>query len=310
MRLSRCICRVASALALCSALAGPSPMDAQAQQKTKPTPKLKPSTFAGTKAGQEWDGNGLKLKFRWCPPGKFTMGSPKSEKHRNNDEDQVSVTLTRGFWLGTYEVTQAQWQSVMRTRLKQQKDKPNTYGAITGEGSDHPMYFVNHDEATEFCRKLTQSERAAGRLPSGWEYRLPTEAQWEYACRAGTTTATAFGDSLSSTQANFNGGFPYNGAAKGPYKRGTAEVGTYGANRWGLHDMHGNVWEWCRDWYQSNLPGGTDPEVTKMATRRVLRGGSWFNGGGIGRAAYRGHADPNRRGNCLGFRLVAVQLGQ
>ena len=138
------------------------------------------------------------------------------------------------------------------------------------------MELVAWDDANAFCRKLTEPERQAGRLPAGWEYRLPTEAQWEYACRAGTVTATAFGDSLSSRQANFNGNNPYNGAENGPNLTRTAEVGTYPANAWGLHDMHGNVWEWCRDWYQRKLPGGNDPEALPgagpgLAWRRLER---------------------------------------
>ena len=173
------------------------------------------------------------------------------------------------------------------------------------------MYYVSQNEALEFCRQLTDSERSAGRLPAGWEYRLPTEAQWEYACRAGTTTATAFGSSLSSTQANFNGEYPYNGAAKGPNLGKTATVGSYNANAWGLYDMHGNVGEWCRDWYTGTLSGGRNPDVSQPgeATFRVLRGGSWFVSGWYCRSAVRGWDEPAFRDQSYGFRVAGVRSG-
>ena len=153
--------------------------------------------------------------------------------------DQATVTLSRGFWCGKYEVTQRQWKRVIG-------EFPGERTA--GEGDDFPVYTINFAEAEGFCRKLTESARRAGELPRGREFRLPTEAQWEYACRAGTTTATSFGDTLSSKQANFKGK-PYNGAETGPSLNRAAKVGSYPANPWGLHDMHGNRFEWCRDWY-------------------------------------------------------------
>src|SRR5205823_4329632 len=126
----------------------------------------------------------------------------------------------------------------MRTSLRKQRDKANPKCELYGEGASYPMYYVNHAEATEFCRKLTVQERKAGRLPVEWEFRLPTEAQWEYACRAGTKTATAFGDKLGSDRANFDGNDPYNGADKGKDLKRATTVGSYEANAWGLHDMH------------------------------------------------------------------------
>src|SRR5262249_36715389 len=142
------------------------------------------------------------------------------------------------------------------------------------EGDDLPVGNVNFAEAETFCRKLTELGRQSGDLPEGWEVRLPTEAQWEYACRAGTATATAFGDSLSSKQANFKG-TPYNGAEPGPSLGRAAPVGGYPANAWGLHDMHGNTYEWCRDWYHAKLPGGTDPDLyAARSTATLNRDGS------------------------------------
>src|SRR5262249_11604795 len=167
-----------------------------------------------------------------------------------------------------------------------------------------------------FCRKLTELSGDAGDLPNDWEFRLPTEAQWEYACRAGTTTATAFGDKLSSKQANFKGK-PYNGAEAGPSLGRAAKVGSYPANAWGLHDMHGNTYEWCRDWYHAKLPGGVDPDLysaksTALKNRtgdvsRARRGGCWSDEGWPCRSAFRLRFEPERRYDHIGFRVVAVR---
>jgi formylglycine-generating enzyme len=272
-----------------------------------PLGRLAGPRFAGTRAGQERDDNALKMKFCWCPPGKFLMGSPPGEPDRSHNEDQVQVTLTRGFWLGKFEVTQAQWESVMGTTVNEQRAKAERE-ELSGTGPDHPMYYVSHDEATAFCVKLTAGERAAGRLPSGAEYRLPTEAQWEYSCRAGTTTATAFGDSLSSIQANFDGDYPYNGGAKGPDLGQAAEVGKYPANGWGLYDMHGNVWEWCRDAYEEKLPGGNDPDVPQGSIW-ISRGGCWYHHGQFCRSAFRDSHSPDSRSDLWGFRVALSPSG-
>ena len=158
----------------------------------------------GSKAGDERQIQGIRLC--WCPPGQFTMGSPPAEPERRPGEDQVEVTLTRGFWIGKYEVTQGDWKRVVGKL-------PGQLTAELPAGDDFPVGNVNFAEAEAFCRKLTELARKSGDLPEDWEFRLPTEAQWEYACRAGTTTATSFGDTLSSKQANFQGK-PYNGGAE------------------------------------------------------------------------------------------------
>ena len=157
-----------------------------------------------------------------------------------------------------------------------------------GKGDRHPIYYVSLDDATEFCRKLTDLERNSGRLPSGWECRLPTEAEWEYACRAGTTTATAFGDKLSSSQANFNGDWPHNGAPKGPNLQQAVKVGSYRPNAWGIYDMHGNVKEF------TTTPGR-------------VRGGSWYDSGRNCCSAIF-IPDPPTASESVGFRVVLVSV--
>jgi sulfatase modifying factor 1 len=255
--------------------------------------------FAGARAGQERSVAGVKL--RWCPPGHFIMGSPRSEPERRPDEDQVEVTLTVGFWMGTCETAQAEWK-----RIVGKLPGPLTPGLP--EGGDLPVGNVNFAEAEVFCRKLSERGWQSGELPRDWEFRLPTEAQWEYACRAGTTTATAFGDTLSSTQANFSGQ-PYNGAVAGPALHHAARVGSYPANAWGLHDMHGNTFEWCRDWYHPKLPGGVDPDLyLAAALSRVRRGGCWTDEGWPCRSAFRLRFEPERRYDHIGFRVAAVYV--
>jgi len=178
------------------------------------------------------------------------------------------------------------------------------------EGDEFPVGNVNFAEAEAFCRKLTELSHQSGELATDWEFRLPTEAQWEYACRAGTTTATSFGDKLSSKQANFKGK-PYNGAEPGPSLGRAAKVGSYPANPWGLHDMHGNTFEWCRDWYHSKLPGGVDPDLhLATASSRVRRGGCWADEGWPCRSAFRLRFEPERRYDHIGFRAVSVHSPQ
>jgi len=223
----------------------------------------------------------LSIEMLWVKPGTFEMGSPSSEKDRDDDETPHAVTLTEGYWLGKHEVTQAQWEKVMGSNLSRYK------------GGDRPVETVSWTEVTSFCAKLTASERAAGRLPAGMTYQLPTEAQWEYACRAGTKTAFSFGNSLTSSQANIRGG-----------PRETTDVGKYPANAWGVHDMHGNVYEWCADWYEE-YPTGTarDPVGPAVGSGRVIRGGSWFRTADYARSAYRAGIGPASSSNRLGFRL-------
>jgi formylglycine-generating enzyme required for sulfatase activity len=264
-----------------------------------------PRAFTGSKAGEEREVAGVKLG--WCPAGRFLMGSPRNEPERRPGETQVEVTLTKGFWTGKYEVSQAQWKRVIGKL-------PGVLTPAGGEGDDMAVYNVNYPEAEEFCRKLTELGHKSGELPEEWEFRLPTEAQWEYACRAGTTTATAFGDKLSSTQANFTGK-PYNGAEEGPTLKRAAKVGSYAPNAWGLCDMHGNLSEWCRDWFHAGLPGGSDPDLSSVkgirnrdgTYSRARRGSSWLDDGWASRSAFRQKFESDRRFENIGFRVVAVQ---
>lgn len=283
----------------------------QHDSRTTPSGNAEPlvddDLFSGAKAGDEREVAGVKLC--WCPPGKFTMGSPADEPERRPGEDQVEVTLSRGFWMAKYEATQGDWKRVVGKL-------PGKLTEELPEGDDYPVGNVNFAEAEAFCRKLTELAQQSGELPQDWEFRLPTEAQWEYACRAGTTTATSFGDKLSSKQANFKGK-PYNGGEEGPSLGKAATVGSYPANAWGLHDMHGNIYEWCRDWYHHKLPGGVDPDLhdaKKTATRsengdfsRARRGGCWSDEGWPCRTAFRLRFEPERRYDHIGFRVVAMK---
>lgn len=238
------------------------------------------------------------------------MGSPRSEPERRSGEDQVPVTLSKGFWMAKFETTQGDWKRIVGKL-------PGDLTAELPEGDAYPVGNVNFAEAESFCEKLTQAAHESGELPSNWEFRLPTEAQWEYACRAGTTTATSFGNSLSSKQANFKGK-PYNGGEPGPSLGCAAKVGSYPANPWGLHDMHGNIFEWCRDWYHAKLTGGTDPDLhDALATAeknrtgdrsRSRRGGCWADEGWPCRSAFRLRFEPERRYDHIGFRVVVVRI--
>lgn len=280
----------------------PEPNVAKAENnETRPLPNPNAKPFA---AGQERDDNQLKLKLCWCPPGKFLMGSPKEEPERVADEDQVEVTLSSGFWCSKFEVTQAEWQAITSVSFKELMAEHKVPDALVKSQSvKDPMCLVSHTEAMEFCSKLTDQERKAGRLPAEHVYRLPTEAEWEYACRAGTRTATAFGDSLSGKQANCVGG--YNGGEKTAGRGMASQGGSFEPNAWGLHDMHGNVHEWCLDWRDTKLPGGKDPFVKASPFGlRVVRGAAWDRAATEGRSARRGFSAPTYRSATIGFRVV------
>jgi formylglycine-generating enzyme required for sulfatase activity len=280
----------------------------------KVSPQAPKSMDDGKRPGEEWEGNALKLKMCWCPAGSFSMGSPAAEPGRGADEDQVQKTITEGFWMGKCEVTQSEYERVVGENpslfspysLHKQRPAP----LPPEQASKLPVDLVSYGNAVAFCTKLTARERREGRLAAGWIYALPTETQWEYACRAGATSATAFGDKLSSFQANFDGNQPYNGAEGGKFEKQFQPVGSYTANAWGVCDMHGNAREWCRDFYTSQPGNGTGSEIGQpldVTQQRVIRGGDFQSAGVQCRSAARskGHLDqPDFR---LGFRVVLVK---
>lgn len=236
---------------------------------------------------------GVELPMVFVPPGSFLMGSPKSEKDRQSNEARHAVTLTRGFWLGQTPVTQSQWRAVMGTA-------PSHF-----KGDELPVEQVSWDDAAAFC--------AAVKERTGLDARLPTEAEWEYAARAGTATPFYWGGELNGTQANINGNSPYGTEEKGPYLGTTTVVGSYAGvspHPWGLVDVMGNVWEWCADWY-GEYPDGeaVDPVGPDSGSCRVIRGGDWFDIAGYCRAACRGRSAPGNCVSLLGFRLAAVPSG-
>lgn len=254
--------------------------------------------------------NSIGMELARIPAGTFMMGSPPAEAERDDKEERHEVSITKPFYIGVYEVTQAEY-----VKGTQGADGFSNRSAFKG---DHrPVENVEWKRARQYCEVLSarKEEKAAGRT-----YRLPTEAEWEYACRAGTSTAFNVGDSLSSKQANFNGNYPAGGAEPGPYLRRTTEVGSYAANAFGLFDMHGNVAEWCADWYDPDYyfdspdENPLGPPFGVVATKFnnngnenffvVVRGGSWVDDGRACRSAYRYRAMPNTQYRIIGFRVV------
>jgi formylglycine-generating enzyme required for sulfatase activity len=250
--------------------------------------------------------NSIGMKLAHIPAGKFVMGSPRGEAERVRQETPHEVSITKPFFMGVYEVTQAEYAKIMGGQVRSQ------FVSGSGGGPDHPMENLEWTNAAEFCRKLSASSEESG---AGRKYRLPTEAEWEYACRAGTTTAFHYGDSLSPTQANFNGNYPYGDAQPGPYLRRTAKVGSFEPNAFGLYDMHGNVAEWCADWFDPeyyNDSPAEDPLGPPVGVLPdnfgnfylVVRGGSWLDDARACRSAYRQRAMHRNRYQWIGFRVV------
>ncbi|NJM47316.1 MAG: formylglycine-generating enzyme family protein [Alkalinema sp. RU_4_3] len=236
--------------------------------------------------------NGVELDMVSIPGGTFKMGSPEMEEDRSDDEGPQRQVTVSPFFMGKYAVTQAQWQMVADRLPKVKIDldsKPSHF-----DGDRLPVEQVSWLDAIEFCDRLSRH--------TGRAYRLPSEAEWEYACRAGTTTAYHFGDAIANELANY-----------GYELKTTTAVGSYGiANRFGLYDMHGNVFEWCQDDWHDNYEGAPIDGSAwvvgdrKKDSRKLLRGGSWYNNPRYCRSAFRRHLSPDYRNNLLGFRVVCV----
>lgn len=309
--------------------------------------------------------NSLGMEFREIDPGSFQMGSPPSEPGRSQNEGLIMTTISQPYMIGTTEISQNVWQQVMGTSIDDQiaealedetlyalggepqtlrqswgvpdgfanseSNKKSLIRALGGlQGPRYPMAFINWEEASRFCEKLTEIERSAGRLPEGYEYRLPTEAEWEYACRAGTRTALYNGPILIKGKYNApaldeiawyggNSSHRYNGSvgwntknwSEMQYPGGLAgwrSMRKKAPNGWGIYDMLGNVSEWCLDRYQDTLPGGSDPVGSGDETLRSFRGGSWLAPARDCRSAYRNGIHPNFRSGRMGFRVVCAPV--
>jgi formylglycine-generating enzyme required for sulfatase activity len=230
---------------------------------------------------------GITQKFRWIEPGTFWMGSPESEPGRSNNEARHQVTLTKGYWLGDTACTQALWKIVMGSNPSGFQDDVN-----------NPVEKVSWNDTQEFLKMLNSEI-------FNLQARLPTEAEWEYACRASNIAPFSFGENITSEQANYCGTNPYWTGEKGVYRQKTVPVKSLPANPWGLYEIHGNVWEWCQDWY-GNYPQElvTDPTGLELGVGRIIRGGSWYNHGRLVRSAYRAGRNSTNRDKGIGFRLA------
>jgi formylglycine-generating enzyme required for sulfatase activity len=236
-------------------------------------------------------GNKVTMKLVLIPSGKFMMGSPKDEKGRKDDEGpQHEVTISKPFYMGIYPVTQEQYQQVMGKN-------PSDF-----EGASDPVEQVSWNDAVAFCKTLTKK--------TGKVVLLPTEAQWEWACRAGTTTPFNTGNTISTDEANYDGNSVYGDGKKGGYHARTIPVGSFKPNAFGLYDMHGNVWQWCSDWYDKDYysanRNGRDSQGPKEGLCRVLRGGGWYNPPVYCRSASRDWTVPAEHNSLIGFRVAVL----
>ena len=294
-------CLLAAVVLLCvgcgeksAAVADPSAETSQTESvQQSVTPSDEPKSTVGDSSGKQLVENSIGMKFVLIPKGTFLMRSPPDAKGSSYDERQHEVTLTRDFYLGVYEVTQAQYKKVMG---KNPSYFTSEYGRVGRDvdSANHPVDRVCYDDCVEFCRRLSAlpEEQAAGR-----RYRLPTEAEWEYACRAGAKTAFSFGNDAAD--------LGLHAWYKSNSNKMTHAVGGKKPNAFGLYDMHGNVFEWCSDWYAGYSSGRlTDPRGPETGSSRVLRGGSWYNAPDVVRCAFRYYDAPDFRNYLNGFRLL------
>ena len=240
---------------------------------------------------------GVTQRFCWIPSGEFMMGSPEGEDDRGaidrcDDETQHEVEISEGFWMADTVCTQELWRAIMG-------NNPSRF-----KGEDLPVENVSWDDCKVFIDKVNRE------MP-GFGFRLPSEAEWEYACRAGTTSPFYFGENINTEQVNFNGNYPYSGGEKGIFREETVPVKSLPPNGWGIYGMHGNVLEWCEDWY-GEYPTGrvVDPQGPEEGGHRVLRGGSWGYIARDVRAAFRDWLTPDLRNYYLGFRLARGPVEQ
>jgi sulfatase modifying factor 1 len=284
-----------------------SEIDTKQRWQQRP-PKVFPSPWASEWGFDEyglWQSfmvKGISHTMRYIPPGSFLMGSQEDEPERNSDETQHPVTLTQGFWMGETTVTQQLWLAVAGTNpssFQEEESQNNTDGQ-----AQLPVEKVSWNDCEQFCQQLNQ-------LVPGLSLILPTEAQWEYACRAGTQTPFSTGEQLTTEQANYDGDDPYNNGEKGEYRSKTVAADAFTPNPWGLYQMHGNVWEWCRDGnsdYQAQPE--TDPvgePDTDEQSDRVLRGGSWLGSGRFCRSASRNWGLRVGASGSIGLRVTQVE---
>ncbi|MBM5818389.1 MAG: formylglycine-generating enzyme family protein [Cyanobacteria bacterium K_Offshore_surface_m2_239] len=279
-------------------------------------------------------GEGINLPLLWIAGGEFVMGSPPDELERLDPEGPQHRVRLAGFWLGQTPVTQAQWRAVARlvpplgerwqrqlpanpSRFQPEGEKTSAgnFSLLPGEANTNqrPVEQVSWHDAMEFCRRVETLLPVA----CGLRCTLPSEAQWEYACRAGTSTPFHFGETITPELANYLGSYTYANGPKGEYRQQTTPVGMFPANDWGLHDMHGNVWEWCLDhWHESYdeapfdgrawlASDGQDPKA-EGERERLLRGGSWFSYPRDCRSARRIHSLPDYASYGVGFRVVCL----
>jgi formylglycine-generating enzyme required for sulfatase activity len=245
-------------------------------------------------------GDDVKLTLMLIPAGEFMMGAPVEElESEDNERPQHRVKVPQ-FLMGRYPVTQAQWRVVAGYGGKERDLNPDP---SRFKGDNRPVERVSWDEAQEFCRRISAH--------TGKAYRLPSEAEWEYACRAGTTTPFHFGETITLELVNYRGTETYNGSPKGEYRRETTDVGTFPTNDWGLHDMHGNVLEWCEDDWHNSYEGAPQNgsawvESDRSETFRLLRGGSWDDAPRICRSSCRYYNSRDDRDDVIGFRVCCV----
>ena len=263
----------------------------------KQPPKLQPFTEDLGTTGKLF-GNAVKLEMLVIPEGEFMMGSPTNEAERTSREGPQHLVKLSAFYMGKFPITQAQWTTITKTK---EIDRKLNADPSLFKGADLPVEQVSWHDAIEFCKRLSRE--------TGKYYSLPSEAQWEYACRAGTKTPFYFGETINSSQANYIGNYTYGNGKKGEYREKTTPVDTFKPNSFGLHDMHGNVWEWCEDPWHENYEGapidGSVWNPSNDSGSKVLRGGSWIDNPGYCRSAYRYYGTSDLLRRFIGFRVVS-----